>query len=239
MFLIGGSGQIYACGQSSSLSGLGISTDAIAPTLVIYTYQYPASGLALSTSKSWMISGDQIFYFGGEDSYFGPQALFSLTGNTKQIADGDWFSLYLTKNGTVYGVGQNLFGNLGFGNTNDAAYPTIIPSLPFIDRITASPNSPNSFFVTPTGVVYGAGGNTNSMLGLNAFSQISTPQIITALVGQQIVDVCTGSSHTIYLTSTGQVWGAGYSSVSITSLTHRRDNLVWVRPFRLPTQRLW
>lgn len=122
------------------------------------------------------------------------------------IAAGGEFSLALKSNGTLWGWGRNFYGQLGLGNTSDAAVPTQASSISGVTAIAGG----NDFVMVlkSDGTVWGAGINWAGQLGTGATNagRVTFAPII-GVTG--IIAVETGRSHTVALKSDGTVLGWG------------------------------
>ena len=79
-------------------------------------------------------------------------------------------------------------------------------------RGVLGPESYHSLFITSAGAVYGAGSNGQGQLGLGNNTNTNVPTLITSGIGGlTIVFASTGHGHSLFLTSTGAVYGTGYN----------------------------
>ena len=127
--------------------------------------------------------------------------------NVKDIATGTDFTHFLKYDGTVWAIGDNSVGQLGFGY-NKAKYSlTQITSISGVSSISAG----NGFtiFVKNDGTVWGTGYNSNGQLAIGIIGQSTTP-VQSSITG--VKSVITGDSHTIFLKTDGTIWGAGINT---------------------------
>jgi alpha-tubulin suppressor-like RCC1 family protein len=136
-----------------------------------------------------------------------------------EVAAGGAHSLALTSTGQLYAFGRNFYGQLGSttGDGSDTANPTPAPLvLPGasgpISEIAAGED--HSLAVTSTGQLYAFGSNRFGQLGNPAGSGTelanATP-LRVSLPGAAgpVVQIAAGSSHSLALTSTGQLYAFG------------------------------
>ncbi|MDR3345618.1 MAG: hypothetical protein LBS73_00430 [Campylobacteraceae bacterium] len=102
---------------------------------------------------------------------FQPVAIAALSSNAKitSISAGDYHSLILTNNGTVYSAGASGAGQLGLGNvTNQISFqPTLIKGLSSGAKIASiSAGGGHSLVLDSEGKVYSSGANEAGQLGL-------------------------------------------------------------------------
>ncbi|CAG2172289.1 unnamed protein product [Oppiella nova] len=119
--------------------------------------------------------------------------------------------LFVTNNDTVYGLGANGYGCLGFSHDMDVKTPQIIRELcgqriqQFINGwdFVLAMNEDNHVFSTPALV----SPVTRSLhCGL---PQINFGQLITQLNDKNIAYICCGVWHSLALTTDGKVYGWG------------------------------
>jgi alpha-tubulin suppressor-like RCC1 family protein len=126
---------------------------------------------------------------------------------------------FLKTDGTIYACGFNLYGQLGNGNTTNQTTPQQILNLglPAID-IVAGANYYTSVIITlNNNTTMSCGYNLYGTLGLGDTTQRDTPVPVSGLTGVSKV-VCDGDSTygtiiTYWLTSTGNVYVAGYNRI--------------------------
>ncbi len=130
--------------------------------------------------------------------------------NITQTASGAIHTLLLTVSGTVYGYGQNGFGQLGLGDVVNRNEPTQIPFGIAIKQVSAGYYF--SLILTSNGTVYSFGDNSLGQTGLadnNVISQQLTPAYIPSSLNVNITQITTGSYHCASINSNNQVivWG--------------------------------
>lgn len=136
-----------------------------------------------------------------------------------QVAAGGAHSLALTSTGQLYAFGRNFYGQLGSTTSNgsDTANPTPAPLvLPGasgpVSEIAAGED--HSLAVTSTGQLYAFGANRFGQLGNAAGSgtELANPTPLRVnlpgAVGP-VVQIAAGFSHSLALTSTGQLYAFG------------------------------
>jgi alpha-tubulin suppressor-like RCC1 family protein len=141
------------------------------------------------------------------------------SGPFVQIAAGGRQSLALTSGGTLYAFGSNLYGQLGAGTNagKEAPNPTpIAVSLPGasgpVSEIAAG--DAHSLALTSTGQLYAFGENNDGQLGVatNSGMTLANPTpLLVSLPGAEgpVVQIAAGFSHSLALTSTGQLYAFG------------------------------
>ena len=141
--------------------------------------------------------------------------------NIVQVSGGQYYSLFLKRDGTVYSCGYNSYGNLGLNNQtfyNIMQQVKGVNGVGFITDIVQVACFYHSLFVKSDGTVYGCGVNTNGELGLgNTTSPYSTLQQVKGVGGSgfasNIVQVSAGYYHSLFLKSDGTVYSCGYNNL--------------------------
>jgi alpha-tubulin suppressor-like RCC1 family protein len=146
-----------------------------------------------------------------------PVSLPGAEGPVTEIAAGRSHSLAVTSTGQLYAFGDNAYGQLG-GTTNNGsenANPPALVTLPEaagpVTLIAAG--GMDSFALTSTGQLYAFGENLYGQLGTstNDGTEAPTPPTVVTLPGATgpVTEVAPGVSHTLVLTSTGQLYAFG------------------------------
>jgi alpha-tubulin suppressor-like RCC1 family protein len=131
---------------------------------------------------------------------------------TGAIAAGGLHSLSLKADGTVWGFGKNINGQLGDGSTTNRSSPVAVTGgLSSVAAVAAGAD--HSLALTSTGTVKSWGLNTQGQLGDGSTTQRTSPVSVTGLGSNVIVAIAAGASHSVALTSTGTVftWGLNTS----------------------------
>jgi len=155
-----------------------------------------------------------------EITYFSPEL-----GNGEiidQIACGADYTMFLTKSEKVYGCGGNYARQINSSDTDQITEPTEItdfsPELGYGETITQiACGLIHTMFLTKSGKVYGCGGNSFNQVNSSDTNPITEPTEITDFspelgYGETIDQIVCGTLHTIFLTSSGNVYGCGLNS---------------------------
>ncbi len=125
----------------------------------------------------------------------------------------------LEEQGSVYVVGKNSMGELGLGDLDDRDVFTVIPTLrgKNVQHVAAGGNM--TLATTEQHEVYSWGGSGTGPMGITKdskqVSNFATPQLITALNGEETVMTAVGANHAIATSAGGDlfVWGCGQFGV--------------------------
>ena len=228
-------GTVYASGHNTyGQMGLGAYTgDILVPTLI--TLNIGSVAVSAGWNHSLFLTSTGTVYTAG-DNYYGQLGLgdplgssytynrlvptlitSNITGlNIVAVSAGDSHSLFLTSTGTVYATGYNGFGQLGLGlsTATNINVPTLITSgIGSLNIIAISSGRDHSLFLTSTGAVYATGANSEGQLGLGDNTLRTVPTLITSGIGGlKVVAISAGGYHSLFLTSTGTVYAAGYNA---------------------------
>lgn len=167
------------------------------------------------------------------------------TGDVVAAACGERFTLLLTLAGAVLVCGLNSDGQLGLGDRESRAAPTLVPdtgTLLTISHVAAGAR--HSMLCTNAGELYASGAADRSQL--TAPTTSFAP--IGSLRGKRVVRVACGSAHNVALTDLGHVysWGEGVAQptlmeslssanvadvacgdATVLALTDKKNVLVW------------
>src|SRR5450759_972395 len=128
------------------------------------------------------------------------------------IAGGGNHSLALTSTGQVLAWGYNGHGQLGNGTTTNSSTPVAVSLPPFGITVTAiAGGGLHSLARTSTGQVLAWGYNHEGELGNGTTTDSSTPVAVSLPSGTTVTAIAGGLSHSLALTSTGQVLAWGYN----------------------------
>lgn len=191
----------------------------------------------LTEAYSWMhsiviTSNGQVYTFG--QNTFGQLGLNDTNSraeptlapltNIVRAAVGLLHSLFVTSSGQVYSCGLNGSGQLGLNDTNSRYSPTLITSISNVIQVAGG--RAISLFLDRNNILYTCGHPGNSYtpgngLGISLF----VPTLYSNTLFFSSISAST--THSLILTTTGQVYSCGLTIVRIISL-----NLVWRIMFR-------
>jgi len=232
--LYGYGSNIYGELGSSTNNG---TTNGLPPTLVALPGATgPVTQVASGAVHSLALTAtDQLYAFGanssgelgnavgnGSPTPYPTPALVSLpgeTGNVTQIAAGNYDSFAVTSSGQLYAFGDNQYGQLGNATHNAANLANPIPAPVVLPGATGgvvrvAAGGAHTLALTSTGQLYAFGINLAGELGSatnsGSASANPTPAPVTLPGATGVVaQIAAGGSHSLALTSTGQLYAFG------------------------------
>jgi alpha-tubulin suppressor-like RCC1 family protein len=167
-----------------------------------------------SDGSLWGVGDDTEGQLGDGGSYFSvpvgpfqPEKVVSC-GVTK-IAAGSDFSLFLKSDGSLWGMGDNSWGQLGDGNLNpfdEFAY-TNLPEEIVASNVTAiAAGGAHSIFLKSDGSLWAMGMNFFGQLGDGGNGAVVWPEMI---VSSNVTAIAAGAGFSLFLKSDGSLWAMG------------------------------
>ncbi|WP_147447134.1 Ig-like domain-containing protein [Corallococcus sp. CA054B] len=137
-----------------------------------------------------------------------------------RLAAGQFHTLALKQDGTVWAWGNNGEGQLGDGTTTDRLTPVQVPGLTGVAALAAGLS--HSLALKQDGTVWAWGYNAYGQLGDGTTIRRLTPVQAPGLTG--ITALAAGAGHTLALKQDGSVWAWGFNSqgqLGDGTVTHR------------------
>jgi len=122
--------------------------------------------------------------------------------------------LYVKKDGNLYAVGKNQYGQLGVGHTKSAKKPVLVKK--DVLKVTAAGNA--SFAIDKQGVLYAWGQNQYGQLGTGNTKGLTQPKAIL----KNVVDVWSSGDHTFAKTKSSMIYVFGDNRNYQLGLGHRK-----------------
>ena len=216
-FILKNDGSVWACGGNSSGElGLGDNTRRTTFTQVdISDVEQIACGL-----HTFILKNDGSVWSCGYNSY-GQLGLGDATkrntftkvttninNDVKQIACGYWHTFILKNDGSVWACGDNMYGQLGLGNTTTKNTFTQVTTNINNDVKQIACGSDFTFILKNDGSVWACGYNEKGQLGLNNTTDKTTFTQVTTNISD-VKEVICGANHTFILKNDGSVWSCG------------------------------
>jgi alpha-tubulin suppressor-like RCC1 family protein len=126
-----------------------------------------------------------------------------LASNVTAIAAGPQSasSLFLTSDGSLWGMGLNNYGQLGNGTPVDSHSPYLITNN--VKAIAAGYG--HNLFLKSDGTLWGMGLNSHGQLGDGTTSNRLFPEMIT----NNVTAIAAGGYHSLFIKGDGSLWGVG------------------------------
>lgn len=126
------------------------------------------------------------------------------------IAVGAFHNLALSEDGTLWAWGNNEYGQLGTGDTQPRSQPIPVQGLSDLTLVDIAAGGWHSTALTNKGEVYGWGRGEHGRLGFgDDKSSKMVPQRVQLLVGEHIIQVSCGGTHSVALTHDGRMFSFG------------------------------
>jgi hypothetical protein len=127
-----------------------------------------------------------------------------IASDVKALAAGDYYSLFIKNDGSLWGMGDNVFGQLGDNTFNATNLPVlIVPN----NVMAIACGADHSIFIKTDGSLWAMGNNSEGQLGdgsTNLF--VNQPEQIVA---SNVVAIAAGGNHSLFITTDGNLWGMG------------------------------
>jgi len=216
-------GDVMAFGKNDNQGKLGIGEDLVGETIydgAKVVLPCKTKSVSASRERSYFVTTDGKVYAAGRNvdgEFCRPTTETSGSGTPLQVPlPEDAFvvdvsasrhhTLFLTKDGRVYGCGSNAQGMLGTGKSEDQKYDS--PQLVLTEDIVAiATGSTHSVFLQKGGRALVVGSNNAGTIGLGEeVSKVNTP---TKLGLEHVAAISAGSGHSMFLLCDGTVYGTG------------------------------
>ena len=139
----------------------------------------------------------------------------NISGETpKYIACGEYYTIVLMTDGTIWGTGANWYGQLGVYNTDNTMSLTQMTNNTGKTPRYISCGGSHTMVLMTDGTIWGTGLNTSGQLGIASSTyptNISLTQM-TNNTGKTPKYISCGSNHTIVLMTDGTIWGTGLNT---------------------------
>ena len=140
----------------------------------------------------------------------------------KDIASGEFHSVFLLFDGTLRLSGDNLLGQLGLGLTEFVCIPC---TMPLNDINIIACGATHTLIVTNSGDIYGFGSNRSGCLGIGNREKQFRP--VKLEFEGTVKSICCGRDYTLILNDDGMLWGFGKNGYSYClGLPQKVDRLI-------------
>lgn len=213
-------GLTYAWGGSAATTkgelGVGDANRRSSPVLVLGNLQfdelYPQSDISFGVAKTtgilyaWGENSNGTLGVGDTTARSSPVAVLNLSGTKiKKLVSKSTSSIALTKDGTLYGWGNNSVGQLGLNDLTSRSSPVLILS----GVVDFWSNGSGTIAKKTDGLYYGWGLNNYGLLGIGDITNRSSPVLCTALNLLSIRDIQIVANNGFAWTTDGVTYGWG------------------------------
>lgn len=210
------SGNVYAAGSNAN-GQLGLGANASRTAISTFTLCPGLSKIARisvgeSSSFAWTAAG-QSYACGsniygllgtGDTGFADTSAWLPSMSNVQDIRSSNSSAEFLLKDGSVYGVGLNLGGNMG-------SLPTVSPVPTLVQTgVSRIFTSYLNYYHLKGSTLWGSGTNSNGLLGQPS-GYSGTGAVV---VSENVKDLFTGYLELMMLRTDGSVWVLGYNAAS-------------------------
>jgi alpha-tubulin suppressor-like RCC1 family protein len=115
-------------------------------------------------------------------------------------------SLFVKSDGSLWGMGNNEFGQLGDGTFGGYNYIISPEEIVASNVVAAAVGSEYSLFLKSDGSLWAMGENEQGVLGIGTNWRALKP---VKVVSRGVIAVAAGSDHSLFLKSDGSLWGMG------------------------------
>jgi alpha-tubulin suppressor-like RCC1 family protein len=137
--------------------------------------------------------------------HYSPEQLRSST-IISAVTAGEGHSFYLQSGGSLWGMGDNSYGQLGLGSV---AGTNIQIQLTASGVAAVTAGTYHSLFIESDGSLWSMGDNAYGQLGDNTTTGQHTPEQI---VSSGVTAIAAGNNHSLFIKSDGSLWGMGLNS---------------------------
>ena len=129
------------------------------------------------------------------------------TDNIKSVYCGEYYTIILKNDGTIWGCGHNQYGQLGLGDTSYRyTFTKITTNADNVKSVSCGAN--HTLILKNDGTLWSCGYGGNGRLGLGDENSRTTFTIINSNPGN-IKSICCGTYHTLILKNDDTLWGCG------------------------------
>ena len=181
-----------------------LSTWSLASTGVLHSVAIQSNGSLWSWgSNTWGQLGTS-----NQINYSSPVQVGALNVWTQAVAGGNYFTVAIQSNGTLWSWGQDGYGVLGLNTSTNYSSPVQVGALSTWSRVACGYY--HAAAIQSNGTLWTWGYNNVGQLGNNSTTNYSSPVQVGAL--STWTQVVGGNLHTVAIQSNGTLWSWGYNA---------------------------
>ncbi|AEC02284.1 fimbrillin family protein [Parasphaerochaeta coccoides] len=144
-----------------------------------------------------------------------PVQVSSMGSDVAAVSAGNYHTMILKKDGTLWATGYNAHGQLGVGDTTDRSTPEQVwdstdGSIRMTNVAAVSAGNTHTMILKKDGTLWATGGNGSGQLGVGDNNNRITPVQVTDM-GSDVAAVSVRASPTLILKKNGTLWATGYN----------------------------
>jgi alpha-tubulin suppressor-like RCC1 family protein len=150
--------------------------------------------------------------FGAEGAHVSSPVQVGALTNWSKVTCGQWYTMAIKTDGTIWAWGEANSGQLGDGTVVDKSSPVQVGALTTWSKISAGGEGTTgiSMAIKTDGTLWAWGNNGKGALGDGSLTSRSSPVQIGALTTW--AECCPGAEHSTVLQTDGTLWGMGYNA---------------------------
>jgi alpha-tubulin suppressor-like RCC1 family protein len=130
-------------------------------------------------------------------------------GPFRVVSEGGSSSLGIAVNGTVWAWGDNMFGELGNGSTDDSTVPVEVSVPSGVEFVKVDSGGGSNLALDASGHAWAWGDNSGGELGNGTMTERHLPVRVHLPSGVTLRSISAGGYHSMALDSQGRVWQWG------------------------------
>ncbi|MFA4986437.1 MAG: hypothetical protein WC712_07635 [Candidatus Brocadiia bacterium] len=239
-------GAVYGWGSNDSGQlGLGYRSNEYSPRLISAVSDKGAIALVPGDSFALVLCSDGAVYamggntegqlgLGDNSHKYTPLLVTGLSGKgVVEVAAGQAHSLARCSDGSVYAWGRNTKGGLGLGHSTSKNTPQLVSGLSGVGAVKLTAGRYQSFALCSDGSVLACGYNGNGELGLGDNTDRNTPQPVSSLSGEGVIDIAAAWDYCFAFCLDGPIyaWGLNeYGQLGLGDYTSRNTPTLVTMP---------